>query len=321
MTRKAWAISVLLSLFFSPELKAQTCCSGGVPISGNLGLPAGPAGELLLSLNYDYNFLNTLLDSTSVLNDISRTRTTHSLLLEVGYQISARWSVSLLATGVRQERILHPIGFPMRHQSTSGIGDAVLLLRYQPWQFLMLGLGTKVPLGAFDIMDNRGIQLNADLQPGSGAWDAILWVQSTIPWSVSPSGAWSVTAISRLTGVNPAFRTGQSYQFGNDIQAIIGYTDRIFLLNQVLDLSGMVRYRWADMDKTNGGEIPNTGGNWLFVNPGMAWWPTPELSFQVNGEVPIYQVVAGVQLSPTWRINTGVYFQISTKKKNEGLEF
>jgi len=34
---------------------SQTCCSGGVPLSSNLGLPASDKGVLQLSLSYDLN--------------------------------------------------------------------------------------------------------------------------------------------------------------------------------------------------------------------------------------------------------------------------
>ncbi|MEL6534287.1 MAG: hypothetical protein AAFQ98_02685 [Bacteroidota bacterium] len=318
-----WVWLLALGLFYTggADLLAQTCCSGGVPISGNLGLPVGNPGTLQLSLTYDFNNLETLYESSQKLDDDTRTRNTHSTLLEIGYQLSERWQISALITGVRQERNLRPIGLEPRNQQTTGLGDAVLLARYSPWSFLSIGIGGKLPTGAFQITDPSGIQYNADLQPGSGAWDGIGWLQASLPWALRPSGVWSATAIGRLTGTNPEFRFQQSYRFGNDIQVIGGYTDRVFVANQIADLSGMFRFRWAGSDLSNGGVIPNTGGSWVFFNPGVTWWPTQNLSWQVNTEVPVFTQVDGVQLSPTWRINTGIYFIMGNKDKEDDLEF
>ncbi|HAA13318.1 MAG TPA: hypothetical protein DCE41_17165 [Cytophagales bacterium] len=286
-----------------------------------MGLPTGNPGTLQLSLTYDYNNLETLYEASQRLDDDTRTRNTHSLLLEIGYQLSSRWQISALFTGVRQERNLRPIGLDPRNQQTTGLGDAVLLARFSPISLVSIGLGTKLPTGPFSITDPSGIQYNADLQPGSGAWDGIAWLQTTLPWALRPQGAWSVTAIGRLTGTNEEFRFGQSYRFGNDVQVIGGYTDRVFVANQIADLSGMFRYRWAGSDLSNGGVIPNTGGNWVFFNPGLTWWPTPQFSWQVNAEMPVFTQVDGVQLSPTWRINSGIYFIIGNKDNEDELDF
>ncbi|MCK5105500.1 MAG: hypothetical protein KAR17_21900, partial [Cyclobacteriaceae bacterium] len=53
-------ISVSLIVLFSDITYGQTCCSGGVPISGNLGLPPGNIGTWQFSLAYDINVLKTL---------------------------------------------------------------------------------------------------------------------------------------------------------------------------------------------------------------------------------------------------------------------
>ena len=89
-------------LFFSlflvgaQPLLSQTCCSGGVPLSNNLGLPNEGKGAATIGLNYDYNHLNTLNAGSDKLDDDSRLRNTNSVLLNLGYSFTDRLSVEAL---------------------------------------------------------------------------------------------------------------------------------------------------------------------------------------------------------------------------------
>ena len=87
--------SLLSIVFFSCVMvwgvDGQTCCSGGVPVSSNLGLPSEGKNTLQFSLNYDLNVLETLKSGTEVLEDDSRSRRTHSILFQAGYSITERF--------------------------------------------------------------------------------------------------------------------------------------------------------------------------------------------------------------------------------------
>ncbi|MBL4939411.1 MAG: hypothetical protein JKY16_03905, partial [Lutibacter sp.] len=52
------------SLIMLNVVKAQTCCSGGVPLSNNIGLEILAKGTTQFGINYDYNNLNTLNDGS-----------------------------------------------------------------------------------------------------------------------------------------------------------------------------------------------------------------------------------------------------------------
>jgi len=76
------SILILLFVFQLKNSTAQTCCSGGVPLTGNLGMPYATRGSWQFSFSYDYNRMTTLMEGNrEILND-SRKRYTHSLLLE-----------------------------------------------------------------------------------------------------------------------------------------------------------------------------------------------------------------------------------------------
>ena len=112
-------------------INGQTCCSGGVPISSNLGLPFGEGQTLQFNLNYDLNNLNTQKTGAKIDGDRSRKRLTHATLLQVSYSLNDRWAIDGLFSYVRQERKLFRQGQWGDLTFTEGFGDMVLLLKYK----------------------------------------------------------------------------------------------------------------------------------------------------------------------------------------------
>lgn len=313
---RALPIAILLLLGASAPALSQ-CCSGGVPLSGNLGLPPSNQGALQFSLSYDLNVLRTFKTGTEKLNERDRQRVTHSALMEVGYSISDKFGIDGFFAFVRQERKIENPGLPTNFQHTEGIGDAVLLLKYtlvsnntRTW---VIGLGPKIPLGTSDLKDN-GILLSADLQPGSGSWDGVAWSNLSQQIKARPSMTFVGTVTYRLSGTNPNFRINQDYQFGNEFQAIAGLSDQLVLGKLLVDPSVSLRYRRAGVDKADKAEVPNTGGEWIFFNPSLGFRISERLSYNVSGELPLYANITGTQLTPTFRFNTGFYYIISRKK-------
>lgn len=299
----------------------QTCCSGGVPLSSNLGLPPAEAKTLQLSMSYDLNVLETLKTGTTVLDDDSRTRKTISYLAEIGYSFNRRFSVDVLFSFVRQERIINQFGRE-DFDFTEGIGDLVVLAKYTLLSTtdqntnLTIAAGAKLPTGRSDMRDTRGLTLNADLQPGSGAWDGILWGQFSHNISFRPSMSFSVVSTYGLRGVNNSYLGSQAYQFGNELQLIGGLSDRIFWGNSLLDPALMFRYRQVAPDKQNGQTVPSTGGEWLFINPGVTYWLNKNMSVNGNVELPLIANITGTQVSPSYRLNFGLYYSIPIKDNN-----
>jgi hypothetical protein len=181
-------------------------------------------------------------------------------------------------------------------------------------------LGVKAPLGPSDLRDNEsGILLNADLQPGSGAWDGLLWAQFTRVTSFRPSMSFLFTGTYVFKGKNKTYLGSQIYQFGNELQLIAGLSERLFLGTLLIDPALLFRYRTVEADQNDGSDLPSTGGNWLFINPSLSFWLRPNLSFNINGEIPIYSKLEGTQATPTYRINLGFFYKIATRPNKELL--
>ena len=299
---------IVISLFaFIPigPIMAQ-CCSGGAPMSGNLGMPSADAGTLQFAVNYDFNKLSRYQVGREELTSTEFSRETNSVLFEVGYTFTERWSVDVFFSWIRQKRASN-------NQTTSGIGDATFLLKYKILSSLNVGLGIKAPLGASDF-SSSGVGFPLDLQPGTGAWDQIFWANWTVPAKfIRESTTFSITTTVRLAGKNDSFFTG-SYEVGNEFMLKTSLSDRFVIGTLIFDPSIGINYRHQGEDISFQFENPNSGGDFIFINPGLSYQITPDLSLQVNAALPVYRNVGGLQVAPTYRLNTGIFYRFNTRK-------
>lgn len=321
-------VYIIINLLFVINIaivSGQTCCSGGVPLSGNVGLPSGEKGVLQILLNYDDNVLKTLKSGSTKLDDGSRTRHTRSIILQTGYSFTDKISVDIFSSFVIQERLIKQGVFEDK-TVTRGVGDLALLLKYK---WLSLGhdqhttfssaLGVKFPLGASDLKNDNGISINADLQPGSGAWDGIFWTQAIHRLSIRPSSSISGTLIYNHKGTNRNYLGVFDYKFGNELQLHLGVGDRFILKKIILDPAMQIQYRYAGRDVQDSNELQSTGGQWLFMKLTNNLWFNQKYALHLGGVLPLYGNVDGTQLSPTYRLEIGVYFRFQTKKEKIGL--
>lgn len=311
-------IYLFFFLFCKNIVFSQTCCSGGVPVSSNLGLPSAEGKTLQLNLSYDLNNLNTLKTEREIINDQSRKRTTQSVLLELGYSLTDKLSIDAFFSYVRQERLINDDDLT----STNGIGDMVFLLKYQLMNEkengsnLFLGVGSKIPVGASDLKNNNDITLNADLQPGSGAFDWIGWGQWSQSLNFRPSMQVASTLIYSYKGINNNYLGVNEYQFGREWSWSLGVSDQLLIGKQLVQPALQFRYRKANADSFNAEALPSTGGNWLFIIPGTSIWFGKNFSLETNVELPLFAKVEGTQVTPTYRLNIGVFYKIPFSKKS-----
>lgn len=311
---------LLIFLLGFIETNSQTCCSGGVPLSNNLGLPNEGKNSLIIGINYDYNNLNTLKSGTEKLDDNSRLRITNSILINTSYSFSDKFSAELLLTWVNQTRTIRQFGNE-NFTETSGIGDAVFLFKYTipnvlgKSTLLNLGLGTKAPFGKSDLVSEQGIQLTADLQPGSGAFDGIGWLSLSKNLISKPTAVLFGNISYRATGVNRSYLNNTStYQFGNELQVNLGYSDQFLVHKTLFSPKLTFKYRRALRDKINNNFLPNTGGEWVFIRPEVSTEINSKLAINSKIELPIYSYVDGTQLSPTLRLTVGCTYILNKKK-------
>lgn len=301
----------------------QACCSGGVPISSNLGLGTKESGSLQVQLTYDFNTLTDLWAVNQKLNDESRIRNTHSLLLETSYDINQAFSISGLFGLVRQERKIITQNGGEDLTINQGIGDGIFLFRYNLFHQkpdaafqAIVGVGPKIPFGRANFTDDNGITLPADLQPGTGAWDGIIWSNLIYSGLFNPNFSIMANSTYRITTTNTRYNARQRYKFGNEFQVQLAIKQRINVGKLLLDPILSAQFRTVAPDQVDENIFSNTGGSWIYLRPGTSVSLSPNSSFRIMGDLPIYRRLEGTQLTTTYKLAISFYHTLSLKKKN-----
>ncbi len=309
---------LVIILFYSIEFFPQACCSAGSPLLGSLDVSNTSEGVLQVGLTYELNSLQDVYAGTVRLDDDFRERRVNSFLLVVNYGLTGRISLSTLFTFINQSRNIASLGDLNSRLSTGGLSDGIILVKYNfiPLSLidqveLTLGVGAKLPIGNSTLRSD-GILIPADMQPGTGAWDGVLWGYFSKGFMPAlPLNAF-LNVSYRLNGTNNRFGDSfqQGYTFGNELFVNLGAgyrTDTFF------DFTLMLRFRNTTPDKFDGGQIPNTGGNWLYFVPGVNGKISDGLTARLSGQIPLYRNLTGTQLTTTYTGSIGLFYNFNLK--------
>lgn len=308
---------------FSTNIYCQTCCSGGVPLSSNIGLPYSLAKTFQFNFNFDFNELKTLRDNSDVLDNPGSHRRTQTIILQSGYSFSNKLSFDLFIPFVRQERTSTDFEY------SNGLGDLSLLVKYVLFKkeknastsLITGGIGLELPSGKYNLKSNleskQFLLLSPDMQPGSGSIDGMVWFQITKSFSKRPSTNLIVQAVYKYNGKNKDFNNGlRPYQFGQEYQIFAGISDQILVGKMLWDPALLLKFRESFTDKSYVNEewieMPASGGKFIFVNPSLTYWVSPKLSFNLQFDVPLFVQVTSTQISPTYRFNFGFFYKFTS---------
>lgn len=313
---------LLLKLFIliSLSVQAQSCCSGGVPVSSNLGFASENKGTFQMAFTTDFNLLSILKNGSEKLDDDLSERSTQSYILRCAYQLNNKWAFEVFLPYIRQSRRITSVS-GIINQSTQGIGDPIFMASYNLINkaiSVRTGLGIQFPLGSHTERNDNGLLFLEDMQPGSGALDLLPLL--FVGWTPQnrPQGNLYLNTILTFNGTNQNSRNGlQTYQFGNDLQMILGYSESLILNNQIFNLGLSIRYRSALQDEVDNNELPGSGGTFLMGRLHAAWVISPQSQFSFMGEWPIYTKVRDTQLSPSRVIN--ISFAHKFQKNNSEI--
>lgn len=173
-------------------------------------------------------------------------------------------------------------------------------------QFSFLG-GLKLPSGATDVEDSNlprltgkpGTRLPPSLQLGSGSVDGI----------VGLAGFHNMDRLSFYADVQGKLNSegAQDFKAGNTVFYDLS-ADYVLLpernLFVVLELNGISTSRAEQA----GRGVRDSGGQLLFIAPGLEYLPWPNLILETSVQVPIYRDLNGRQLAPDWSVVVGVRY-------------
>jgi len=318
------SIVFAFALGFVPiSVFSQACCSGGVPLGGSLGLGTAERKSIQLLVTYDYNAINDLMDGSRRLPDDTRSRTTHSSILEINYGLTSRFSIAGVFPLIRQERDINAYAGARDLTATQGLGDVAMLFKIRVlnpekisnWEGVV-GAGPKFPTGRTTFANNLGLALPADMQPGSGSWDGLFWSFFQKRNIYHPNLSLMGVATMRITGENENYNQTQIYRFGNEFQFNLGGNYSAYL-HWPLDIFAWVRYRNQAEDFIDGSAFPGSGGQWVYFTPGVNIHFLNNLSFRLSGDIPLYRQLNGTQLTTSYRITLSLSYNLPLQ--NESL--
>jgi len=295
-----------LTMGISNNAQAQLCCTTGSASASSFEVGVSPKNSLRINIGHEYNELSGTFEGSKRTNsNIVGSGSIQAYTLQAHYGITRRLGVTLSAPFVKTRRT-----FDGRNSFTaSGIGDISFLLKYslKPLNIassteIAIGSGLKMANGSKNVVDD-GTSLNFNLQPGTGAWDLILW--GYLYKTYLPS-SWSGTlsALLRVPGTN-----SDGLQYGNEIfySAVVNRR-----LSKSTQMSFRFKGRTSSQVTINGFANPNTGGTITFIAPSFVWNPVRLFSVETGVDIPAFYSVSGTQQALDFRsfIDASVYFDL-----------
>lgn len=224
-----------------------------------------------------------------------------NLLANLDYTFDDHWGLSLTLPRVDREHahIHHHHGDVLNESwNIAGLGDAKLLGRYRfenrPVNLLF---GVKLPTGATDITNAAGALAERTLQPGTGTTDLVLGMawrhgEITSPWS------WFAQATGeRALDEHEDFRPGSRFMLDGGVRYMA--TPKLSLMAQA---NVLIKVR----DRGAQAETELSGGEYLFLTPGISYAASRDVQFYAFVQQPLHQHVNGVQLTADLGFTAGI---------------
>jgi hypothetical protein len=301
---------VAVLMVFAQKLHAQGCCTAGSAYIEGLEHGVIPLKSLSLSVNYRHTHLGNSFESTKKIDDpLDRKANVQVFGFEAEYGLTTNVAILLNLNYVIRNRELtarNALGNVTQRLKVEGdgFGDPVLMVKFlavassltRPFE-LALGGGAKLPMGNYR-QERNGARLPIDLQPSTGAIDLLGWLYAgyNLP---RHHLRFNLHGLYRYAGAN-----FDGYKFGDELIVSTGteYNHR-----EYLSFAISARGRFAKQDYSNKRILQATGSSAWYVEPAFSYFGKNSL-FRIFGQIPVYQNVRSIQLTPSWMIGMGLGF-------------
>lgn len=253
------------------------------------------AGDFHLDLTVEYRKWDVIDPLEAVLLD-RQGRHVHNFSQEWFYHVSLAFgatddlelSVSVPFRDLRSVFIddERPALIGSHDSDSSGLGDVEVGARWRlmrdPFElYLIADVG--IPTGDTHNRDRLGRRFEPEFQPGSGGWS------TTLGMGVAKQrGPWSAHFEAHHT---LRFKGERDYEFGDSTQLRLGGSYQLPLRKDwpALILLGDVIAQFNEPDVDRGVTLGGHRAKLLFLVPGIAIQPSPNLTFTVTAPIPVYQ--------------------------------
>jgi hypothetical protein len=320
-------------LFASPCAPVLACASCGCSINSDFGVQGlSSGGGWSADFRYDYLNQNQLRIGTGKISPaaasvVTNTQTNEPAEVEqftknryltatFDYNDGKSWGVSTILPYIDRSHSTLGTGsdgatFDPANgaygSSGSGLGDVRLLGRYfgfSEQKNFGIQFGIKLPTGNKSQVSNFGNPQPVDpgLQRGTGTTDLIFGAY----YFDNLSANWEYFAQAFLqTALNYSNMAAGTYQPATSENLNLGVRYQGF--ERVIPTLQM-NIRHAGRDAGTAADIFATGGTLAYLTPGAIVRMTEKAFAYVNVQLPAYQNVNGIQLTPKYVLSTGIRF-------------
>lgn len=317
------------SLFISAasSMNAQACASCGCTLSSdweNMGFSTHAGWKM--DIRYDYLNQEQLRSGTDTISpavastsgqEIEKYTKNQYVTLGMDYSNSPDWGLGLQipyidrahsTLGTASNGYVAGPGGGQYDSHTRTIGDIKLIGRYQgfsPERKLGVQFGFKLPTGSHTLTGSSTdptspgpVSIDRGLQPGTGTTDAVLAVYyfDNINWDWNYfAQATMQTALTSSDSYKPG--TGYNLNLGMRYQGWAGFTPQL-----------QFNARHALHDTGASADQVSTGGTLIYLSPGVVVPLSRRASIYSFVQLPVYQDVRGLQLTPRYNASLGMRY-------------
>ncbi len=207
----------------------------------------------------------------------------------------------------------HPV-MVERLGNADGLGDMIVFGQYRVFHkpeahHVSALFGFKAPTGSTSEKADQGFRLETELQPGSGSWDALFGAAYT--YAFAPFVFDTNLLYTATTGGAQSTDLGDIADYNFSLAYRLGarrgghHHDRppsLLAWDAVLELNG----EWREKLEVSGDVNGNSGGNVLFLSPGVRLTVAGRVGLALSFGIPIATDLNGDQVEPQYRIVSGV---------------
>ena len=213
-------------------------------------------------------------------------------LFSMDHTINKSWGISVVIPYVDRthEHIHDPQGAAEDESwDFAKLGDVRITGRYKPAENrLGMIFGVKLPSGDYEITNDDGEAAERTLQPGSGTTDGILGIFYGTRIPDSPSSWFVQAAWQEALNERADFKPGHQLLLDGGYR-YEGWHNAALMVQ----LNGLIR----EADSGDEAESDSSGGEYLFLSPGVSTALTSSVQVYAFLQLPLYQHVNGVQLT------------------------
>jgi len=264
---------------------------------------------LLLDLRYEYMDQNQERTGTKKTEPAGEPGTTDELdtlnrnfIASLAYTINPSWGVSAQLPFIdrNHSHVVNNTVPELESWHLQGIGDLrVNVLHAFAIDYGTVGVqvGLKLPTGKFNEVNSQGVLAERSLQPGTGTTDALLGAYYNVKLEGDATTLFTQFVWQKPFEQRDGYAPGQ--RFGLDIGVSYALTLKAKALLQLNMLA-------KDRDQGINAEPEESGGQFVFISPGLSNLLTPNVQLYGFVQLPLYQYVNGTQLTTEWSAVAGI---------------